>query len=236
MLGWSSDQSALLPVFCIYIDSSDGMMCIVYSEIYWLESVVLPIVYSCDCSIISHSQNNKFQVQDLLLRGDAAARWQAPAGEERMGLPRNPLPGQPPQLHGQVDSTSHLIRRTEGISLYSGTHCPRCWWTSPRRCAPRRREAAPSPSRGSSRPPSSWCISWSVHLMSCIVMSCDMCHVLSCVMYCQAAPLFGYLGDRYNRKFLLVLGMVILLSIHYLDYLHITGYRIDLTTRYRDTG
>ena len=47
-------------------------------------------------------------------------------------------------------------------------------------------------------------------------------------MYCQAAPLFGYLGDRYNRKFLLVLGMVILQSIHtlstlstlYLHYLH----------------
>ena len=27
-----------------------------------------------------------------------------------MGLPCNPLPGQPPQLHGQVDSTSHLTR------------------------------------------------------------------------------------------------------------------------------
>ena len=106
-----------------------------------------------------------------------------------MGLPCNPLPGQPPQLHGQVDSTSHLTRRTEGISLYSGTHCPRCWWTSPRRCAQRRREAAPSPSRGSSRPPSSWCISWSVHIMSCIVMSCHvlsfivMCHV-TCIVMC----------------------------------------------------
>ena len=47
-----------------------------------------------------------------------------------------------------------------------------------------------------------------------------MCHV----MYCQAAPLFGYLGDRYNRKFLLVLGMVIqhnlTISIHYLHHIY----------------
>ena len=49
------------------------------------------------------------------------------------------------------------------------------------------------------------------------------CHVRT-YCHCQAAPLFGYLGDRYNRKFLLVLGMVILLSIHYLHYLHYLPY------------
>ena len=68
------------------------------------------------------------------------------------------------------------------------------------------------------------------HVLSCFM--CHVCHVhchVTCsvmchVMYCQAAPLFGYLGDRYNRKFLLVLGMVTLhnltISIHYLHYLH----------------
>ena len=63
------------------------------------------------------------------------------------------------------------------------------------------------------------------HVMSCLIcnVSCMSCP-LSRDMYCQAAPLFGYLGDRYNRKFLLVLGMVTLhnltISIHYLHYLH----------------
>ena len=72
------------------------------------------------------------------------------------------------------------------------------------------------------------------HVLSFIVMS----HVLSCVMYChvrtychcQAAPLFGYLGDRYNRKFLLVLGMVILQSMHYLHYLHYLHYIYTIYT------
>ena len=51
-------------------------------------------------------------------------------------------------------------------------------------------------------------------------------------MYCQAAPLFGYLGDRYNRKFLLVLGMVILQLMHYLHYLHYIYTIYSVSTLY----
>ena len=52
-------------------------------------------------------------------------------------------------------------------------------------------------------------------------------HVLSRGIYCQAAPLFGYLGDRYNRKFLLVLGMVILNNLTIYLYIIYTIYTIS---------
>ena len=139
-----------------------------------------------------------------------------------MGLPRNPLPGQPPQLHGQVDSTSpgeqkeyhctqvHTVRGAGGLLLGD---VPR----GGGRLLLHQAGAPPDrPRRGLPHGQS----------MSCIVIycheSCDnYCHVRT-YCHCQAAPLFGYLGDRYNRKFLLVLGMVIYIHLHtyYLHYLN----------------
>ena len=102
------------------------------------------------------------------------------------------------KLHGQVRS----FRPYQFLLLIpdKDTPFPPSWLTFPRRCVPMTRGAAPSPSRGCCRPPWLWSTCWSV-----IQYFVDNDNL----NFIQAAPLFGYLGDRYSRKLLVIVGIVL---------------------------